>query len=243
MRFQKSIFWLTFTAAMALASNSLAETKTGLSAAANEITSSPAINWIVGLLAAIVALLGTGLFMYWRKGARIPFLPPRLLVLPPMRTMTRPVEQVLTVQKLLVLQPPTISPVETAETETWKQRALTAEAMAGKQGEILREKMIPELTEFAKQSLVQGLVTQRNLLLETQRKAQQALLELESRMSVLQTPLQERIRVYETRIAELEQAVQTQGEEVRELTRATLALVRTKLAEERGNQQLHPQFN
>ena len=59
------------------------------------------------------------------------------------------------------------------EVETWKQRALAAEAMAGKQGEILREKMIPELTEFAKQSLVQGLVTQRNVLLETQRKAQQ----------------------------------------------------------------------
>lgn len=243
MRFQKSLFWLALTAVMALAFNGLAETGTTFPVAGTtgQGTTSHAINWIVGLLAAIVALLGMGLVMYWQRDSSISVMvPPRLLVLPREKT---PDEAVPTVQRLLVLPKAVEAFDENREVDAWRQRALTAEAMAGKQGEILREKMIPELTEFAKQSLVQGLVTQRNILLETQRKAQQALLELESRMSVLQTPLQERIRVYENRIAELEQAVQTQSEEVRELTRATLSLVRTKLAEERGSQQLHSRFN
>jgi hypothetical protein len=243
MRFQKFLFWLALTTVIALAFNGLAESDAPVSptGAIGETVSSHAIHWIVGLLAAIVTLLGISIVMFWHRDGRTSVMvPPRLLVLPATKS---PDDQIPTVQRLLVL-PKDVEPVaETPDVEAWKQRALTAEAMAGRQGEILREKMIPELTEFAKQSLVQGLVTQRNVLMETQRKAQQALMELESRMSVLQTPLQERIRVYENRIAELEQAVQTQAEEVRELTRATLALVRNKLAEERGSQQLHSRFN
>lgn len=243
MRFQQFLFWLALTAVMALTFNGLAEAAPPVppTGASSEAASSHAINWIVGLLAAIATLLGIGIVRFWRRDARTSVMvPPRLLVLPATKS---PNDRIPTVERVLVLPHGVESVADTTEVETWKQRALTAEAMAGRQGEILREKMIPELTEFAKQSLVQGLVTQRNLLLETQRKAQQALLELESRMSVLQTPLQDRIRVYETRIAELEQAVQTQGEEVRELTRATLALVRTKLAEERGSQQLQSRLN
>jgi hypothetical protein len=127
--------------------------------------------------------------------------------------------------------------------QEWKQRALVAEAMAGKQGQMLREKIMPELTEFAKQSLVQGLYAQRNALIETQQKAQQALMELESRLAAMQLPLQERIRAYEKRIVELEKEVETQGEEVRELTRATLTLVRKKLDEERERERTQSRFN
>jgi hypothetical protein len=127
--------------------------------------------------------------------------------------------------------------------QEWKQRALVAEAMAGKQGQMLREKIMPELTEFAKQSLVQGLYAQRNALIETQQKAQQALIELESRLTALQLPLQERIRAYEKRIVELEKEVETQGEEVRELTRATLTLVRKKLEDERQLERAQNRFN
>lgn len=125
---------------------------------------------------------------------------------------------------------------ETSRAEDWKQRALVAEAMAGRQGQILREKLMPELAEFAKQSLVQGLYAQRNALLETQQVAQQALLELETRLAKLQLSLPERIRAYEKRIGELEKEVESQGEEMRELTRATLVLVRKKLEDERERQ-------
>ena len=108
---------------------------------------------------------------------------------------------------------------------------------------MLRDKIMPELTEFAKQSLVQGLYAQRNVLLETQQKAQQALTQLESQLAGLHLPLQERIRAYEKRIAELEKEVETQGEEMRELTRATLILVRKKLEDEKELGRAPGRFN
>ena len=176
---------------------------------------------ILGLLAAIVVLLGMGVFTAWRRQPGIARVipPPRVLLIPDVVTTDSP------------------------STEAWKQRALAAEAMAGKQGQLLREKLIPELAEFAKQSLVQGLFEQRNVLMETQRKAQLALMELESRLKMIQAPLQERILAYEKRVTELEQEVNTQGEEVRELTRATLMLVRQKLEEERESERLQSRFN
>lgn len=189
------------------------------------VISENAIIWILGLLTAMVVLLAVGIFMFWHRQpnlARIP-LPPRVLLMP----------EII----------PDHAVADAPSTEAWKQRALVAEAMVGKQGQLLRDQMIPELTEFAKQSLVQGLYAQRNMLMETQLKAQQALMELESRLNTVQAPLQERIRVYEKRIAELEREVETQSEEVRELTRATLTLVRRKLEDERENERLLNRFN
>ncbi|MGH7977656.1 MAG: hypothetical protein ACREC8_13485, partial [Limisphaerales bacterium] len=174
------------------------------------------VGWMVGLPVAIIAVLAFGIFLFWRRN--------------PQSTgaLAKSSDDM------------TIDPASVHE---WKQRALVAEAMAGKQGQMLREKIMPELTEFAKQSLVQGLYAQRNALIETQQKAQQALVELESRLTALQLPLQERIRAYEKRIAELEKEVESQGEEVRELTRATLTLVRKKLEDERQLEQMQSRFN
>jgi hypothetical protein len=66
----------------------------------------------------------------------------------------------------------------------------------------MKERALAELTSFARESLVQGLYSQRAALLETHKKAQQELAELEARVVALRLP--ERIQVYETRIAELE---------------------------------------
>jgi hypothetical protein len=174
------------------------------------------------MLAVISVLLAAGLFMLWRRPKElVPAIPSA---------------------RELAMLPANVTVESSAD--GWKQRALAAEAMAGKQGQMLREKIMPELTEFAKQSLVQGLFAQRNALIETQRKAQESLAELEARLNTLQAPLHERIRAYEKRIAELEQEVETQGEEMRELTRATLTLVRRKLEDERQNSQhLQSRFN
>jgi DNA anti-recombination protein RmuC len=110
---------------------------------------------------------------------------------------------------------------------------MAAEVVVAQQAQLLGEKVGPELTEFAKQALVQGLYTQRNTLMETQRRAQATLQELEDRLSELHLPLQERIQAYERRITELEKELQNRSGEVRELTRATLLLVRQKLDKER----------
>jgi hypothetical protein len=56
---------------------------------------------------------------------------------------------------------------------------------------------------------------------------------LESRLSELHLPVHERIRAYEKRITELEKELETRGEEMRELTKATLLLVKQKLEQER----------
>lgn len=104
----------------------------------------------------------------------------------------------------------------------------------------LKERALADLTEFAKQSLVQGLYSQRKALLEAQQKAQQELSALESRLVALHLP--DRIQAYEKRIAELEKELQTRSGEVRELTNATLLLLRQKLEEERQLERKSPRF-
>ena len=121
--------------------------------------------------------------------------------------------------------------------EEWQKRALNAEALAARQAKILGEKVGPELVEFAKEPLVQGLYTQRNALIETQRRAQEALVELEQRLGELHLPVKERIEAYEKRIAELEKELETRGDEMRELTKATLLLVREKLEQEKNREE------
>jgi hypothetical protein len=121
--------------------------------------------------------------------------------------------------------------------EDWRQRALIAEARAGSQAMLLREQLMPELTEFVKQSLVQGLAAQRDALLTMQQQAMQSLIEMESRLAALQAPMQDRIRAYETRITELEKDISAQGAEMREMTRTILKLMRQKLDEEQQSQE------
>ena len=123
--------------------------------------------------------------------------------------------------------------------EDWKQRALTAEVRANNQAMLLRDQLMPELTEFVKQSLVQGLAAQRDALLAMQEQAMQSLIEMESRLAALQAPMQDRIRAYETRITELEQDISAQSAEMRELTRTILQLMRKKLEEEQSQDTFH----
>jgi hypothetical protein len=104
----------------------------------------------------------------------------------------------------------------------------SAEASSGHD---LKERALAELTEFAKESLVQGLFEQRKALLETHQKAQQELAALESRLVSLH--LSDRVQAYEKRIAELEKELESRSGEVRELTAATLLLLRKKLEEEK----------
>ncbi len=99
----------------------------------------------------------------------------------------------------------------------------------------LKERALAELTSFAKESLVQGLYSQRQTLLAAQQQAQEELAKLETRLASMRLP--ERIQAYEERIGELEQELETRNGELRELTRATLDLLRQRLAAERRDQE------
>jgi hypothetical protein len=183
-----------------------------------------AVWWVVGMLGVIIGLLGVIALWFGRRSLGNP------------EALTPP-------SALAQLTTNANTATELSPNQDWKQRALVAEAMAGRQGQILREKLMPELAEFAKQGLVQGLYAQRNALIETQQVAQKSLVELEARLAALQLTLPERIQAYEKRITELEKEVETQGEEMRELTRATLALVRKKLEAERARVSTPSRFN
>jgi hypothetical protein len=110
--------------------------------------------------------------------------------------------------------------------------ALLAGAPPGREvDKEMKERALADLTDFAKQSLVQGLYSQRAALLEVHQKAQEELAQLESRVVALRLP--ERIQAYEKRISELEGQLETRGDELRELTHATLQVLRQRLEEER----------
>ncbi|HEX5222447.1 MAG TPA: LamG-like jellyroll fold domain-containing protein [Verrucomicrobiae bacterium] len=105
----------------------------------------------------------------------------------------------------------------------------------------MKERALAELTEFAKQSLVQGLYSQREALLEVQKKAHRELAEMEARLLALKLP--ERILAYEKRILELERELDARSGELREVTNATLSLLRQKVEEERQRERATRRFN
>ena len=107
--------------------------------------------------------------------------------------------------------------------------------------EEIKERALAELTSFAKESLVQGLYSQRAALLAVHEQAQKELAELEARVVALHLP--ERIEVYQKRIAELERKLETRGDELHELTQATLQLFRQKLEEEKQKVKPPERFN
>lgn len=117
----------------------------------------------------------------------------------------------------------------------------TVESLPPAVQEEVRQRALAELTDFAKESLVQGLYSQRQVLAEAQKRAQQELAELEARLVALQLP--ERIQAYQSRIAELERDLENRGDELRELTRQTLTLLRQKLAEEKQSAAKASRFN
>jgi len=105
----------------------------------------------------------------------------------------------------------------------------------------LKQRALEDLTDFAKESLVQGLFTQRAALLEANKKAQAELVALEERLASL--GLAERIHAYEERIDALERQLADRGSEVKELTTATLRLLRSRLEDERRKVAPPSQFN
>ena len=98
--------------------------------------------------------------------------------------------------------------------------------------------LIPHLARWLMNKLVRGLALQRKQLIETQQKAEQELAELEERLVAVQAPLEDRLKAYEQRIAELEKGLTAKGEENRELIKATIAIAKKKLEQERSKDRL-----
>ena len=177
--------------------------------------SAAAIWCIAGALVLVTAMLGWLIFLMRRHGLGSP---------QPAAALSAPVWR--------QLAPGSLHPPESAAEVVAPDGSMAADPRVL----ALRERVAAELAEFAKQSLVQGLYSQRGELLENQRKAQAELARLEERLAALHLPLQERIRAYETRIQELEKELDTRGEEMRNLIETTLLLVRGRLEEEKASE-------
>src|SRR5206468_430318 len=136
------------------------------------------------------------------------------------------------------VESPAVTVPEPVSGDYWKERALAAERRVAETGQAIRRALIPHMARWLMSKLVRGLAMQRKQLLETQKKAEQELAELEQRLSAVQAPLEDRLKAYEQRIAELEKGLTAKGEENRELIKATIAMAKKKLQQERSKDRL-----
>ena len=116
-----------------------------------------------------------------------------------------------------------------ASEEHWRQRALDAERRLEKSQGVLRSALLPHLARWLTSKLGRVLLRERGELIETQKKAEQDLAELEQRLASVQAPLEDRLKAYEQRIAELENDLSAKGVENQELIKATIAMARKRL--------------
>jgi hypothetical protein len=126
------------------------------------------------------------------------------------------------------------SPLMPAVNDEWRRRALEAEACAEQAQAALKAGLAPQLAEFLKEAVVQGLAAQRNELLNAQQCAALEISGLVHRLDELKAPMQDRLRSYEERIAELEKDLTERNEENRELLKLKIEMMRRQLETERS---------
>lgn len=85
---------------------------------------------------------------------------------------------------------------------------------------LIRSGLLPHLARLMMSKLVQGLMSQRANLLQTQHAASAQITDLEERLIRIQGQLQQRMTAYERRIVELEKEIAAKEKENRELLQA-----------------------
>jgi hypothetical protein len=121
-----------------------------------------------------------------------------------------------------------------AEADHLRQRAEDAEQRARAAETIVREGLMPEMKRLLQNEFVTQLVAERDALLEAQRQAAMDIAAIEQRLTQMQAPVRERLETYERRISDLEKELSERGAENRELLKATIALARQHIEEERA---------
>lgn len=109
-----------------------------------------------------------------------------------------------------------------------------APGLAGPGGALTRAELMPYLARFLSHALVQRLFRQRTRLIQTQQIAAAQTVELEMRLTKIQSHMQQRFHFYEQRIAELEKDLAAAEEQNRELIRAKIVLAKQDLEFERA---------
>lgn len=187
---------------------------------------------------AIVVLLGV-LLRFKKRPAQSHALVPMPLVSTQVHVPLLPTTE----GSMVVSSSAAPSVVTSAETDHWKERAIEAELKAEQLSTVVKAGLFPQLSRWLAQKFVRRLVLERKELMETQRRAELAIVEMETRLHEIRAPLEERLRAYEERIQELERKLAAKNEENQELIKATILAARRKLEEERSNSKNLLEFN
>jgi endonuclease/exonuclease/phosphatase family metal-dependent hydrolase len=115
------------------------------------------------------------------------------------------------------------------QTEVLRQRALAAEQRAERATAVIRSGLIPHLSLWLKQKLVQKLIADRAELLGTQQAATLKALRVEERLARIEQQIQQQNSAYQARIEALTRELIDAKEENRELIRARIMQVKAEM--------------
>lgn len=120
--------------------------------------------------------------------------------------------------------PPAIAAVPPPEGQDaeWAERALDAERRAEELLAMVRSGLAPHLAKELMNRLVQELISQRNLLLQTQRMAGKEINAIEARFNSIYQNLQAQLQAYEKRTHELEGKLADKDQTNAELLKAMI---------------------
>ncbi len=120
--------------------------------------------------------------------------------------------------------PPAISAVPPPEGQDaeWAERALDAERRAEELLAMVRSGLAPHLAKELMNRLVQELISQRNLLLQTQRMAGKEINAIEARFNSIYQNIQAQLQAYEKRTHELEGKLADKDQTNAELLKAMI---------------------
>jgi hypothetical protein len=139
-------------------------------------------------------------------------------------------------ERIVIGAPPALGPGPLPVVRVEMPEATSARPEAGRpfsEAEALRAGLLAHASRWLKERFVQKLISQRATLLETQQAAAVKALNVDQRLSRLETQIQQRNQVYEQRIVELTKELATAKEENRELIRAKISLLRAEMERER----------
>ncbi|HWI59875.1 MAG TPA: hypothetical protein VNZ22_21780, partial [Bacillota bacterium] len=122
-----------------------------------------------------------------------------------------------------------VPPTKTSSSSHWQQRALAAEQKAEHAEALLRADLLPQLSQWLKQKLVNKLLTDRTQLLATQQAATLQALQVHERLTRIETQIQQQQQAYEHRIDALTRELTAAKEENRQLIRAQIDQVKAEM--------------
>ncbi|HEX4647020.1 MAG TPA: hypothetical protein VH598_15560 [Verrucomicrobiae bacterium] len=188
--------------------------------------------WLVA--AAVVLLIVAIIIAPWRRRSQVALSNSALLTISTGSGTS--ISFPAGAERIVIASPPALGPGPSPVLRVEMPEAASTQPEAGRtlsEAEALRAGLLAHASRWLKERFVQKLISQRSTLLETQEAAAVKALNVDQRLSRLETQIQERNHVYEQRIIELTKELATAREENRVIIRAKITLLKAEMAKER----------